>query len=122
METATRLPGLEFSRSGGRRPTHWWPGCWCSCWATAEKVSATDRGIVVAYVIADDGAWTTLLTPDHRVLRERATRIVRRDLCALDQLESRLFADILWLRPAELPDTIANHAIPPSHTPPCPDT
>ncbi|MFL6137302.1 MAG: hypothetical protein ACJ74O_05810 [Frankiaceae bacterium] len=86
----------------GARPTIWVP---------AERVETDDRGTIVAYVIASDGDWTTLLTPRwtgyltkgaNSVVRERTRNVASRTLCAIDFAEARNFSQSLRLRPAQL--------------------
>jgi hypothetical protein len=98
-------------------------------WVPLESITTSDRGTLVAYVIAEEGPWTTLLTPQwtrqlepgqNSVLRERTDRVTARKLCAVDLLEARLFTRVLRLRPAQLISAVQQRAVPEPLTPPCP--
>ena len=89
-------------------------------WVPAEVLTIEGRGHVVAYVIADDGQWATLLTPDHKLLRQDTRRILDRQFCAVEYLEAKLFDRALRLRPVQAVDAIAHGAMPESLTRPCP--
>lgn len=98
-------------------------------WVPAESVTTTDNGVLVGYVIAEDGQWTTLLTPrwtgraqpaGGSVFRQSTSRITARQPCAFDFLEAQLFDRVIRLRPAQLVGAIPDGALPESLTPPCP--
>jgi len=90
-----------------------------SIWLPAENISTTDRGLVVGYVVEDQGGWTTILTPTHQLLRERSDAIDGREVCALGSLESRLFNQLWRLRPEEALAAWVHGALPEPLTPPC---
>jgi hypothetical protein len=98
-------------------------------WVPAESVTTTDHGVIVGYVIAEDGQWTTLLTPRWTgraqpggggVFRQATSRITARQPCAIDFLEARLFDRVVRLRPVQLLGAVPDGALPESLTPPCP--
>lgn len=89
-------------------------------WVPAEKLSLREGDHVVAYVIEYEGAWATLLTPDHKLVRIETGRVTDRELCAVEYEEARLFDRVLRLRPVQVVGAIADRSIPESLTPPCP--
>lgn len=89
-------------------------------WVSAEVLEIADGTTIVAYVIADDGRWLSLLTPDHRLLRQDAEEVVARDFCAVEYVEARLFDRALRLRPVQVLGAISAGEMPLSLTPPCP--
>lgn len=98
-------------------------------WAPSESITTEDQRTIVGYVVADDGKWTTVLTPrwtgrltpgDNSVRRIPTESITRREPCALEFLEARLFDQVLRLRPAQLPGVLRDGALPRPLTPPCP--
>ena len=97
-------------------------------WVPAENVTLGPDGTVVAYVISDDGRWTTLLTPQwtghlrpgaNSIVRVPTDRITAREPCAIDFLESRLFSRVLRLRPVQLVRAFSERRLPRPLTPPC---
>jgi hypothetical protein len=98
-------------------------------WAPSESVTTSDRGTIVGYVIADDGRWTTVLTPrwtDRLPSGENSLQviptdqIIAREPCAIDFFEARLLSRMLRLRPVQFIEMIGKGVIPQPLTPPCP--
>jgi predicted RNA-binding Zn-ribbon protein involved in translation (DUF1610 family) len=98
-------------------------------WVPAEAITTTDHGTIVAFVIADDGTWTTLLTPQwsgylptghNSVARERTENITSRQLCAMYLLEAQLFSRVIRLRPVQIIPAISQRSLQDPLTPRCP--
>jgi hypothetical protein len=90
-----------------------------SIWLPAENIDVTGQGYVVGYVVDEEGGWTTILTPTHRILRVETSSIQLREVCALESVESRLLDRPLRLRPAQLLSAIVRRQLPMPLIPPC---
>lgn len=61
-----------------------------SSWLVAERITTTEQ-MVVGYVVAQEGDWTTILTHhDRRILRIRSDSISARQVCELGSGQSLL--------------------------------
>jgi hypothetical protein len=90
-------------------------------WVPAERVSMPGRPDVAAYVIAEDGGWTTLLDiRQHTVTRARADLISGREICAIDFAEAKLFSRTVRFRAPQLQHATLTGSLPASATPACP--
>ena len=90
-------------------------------WVPSENVTTEERGTVVAFVIAENDQWTTLLTPqwtgyldprENSVLRLPTRSITARELCSMNLLEAQVFGRVLRLRPVQIVDALEQRKMP----------
>jgi hypothetical protein len=87
-----------------------------SVWLPPENVTTTDRGVLVGYVVGDEGAFTTLLTPSHDIIREKSDRITGREVCALGSSRQR---PTYRMRPLQALGALFTARYPTALNPPC---
>ena len=98
-------------------------------WVPLESVTTTDRGTFIAYVVAEEGGWTTMLTPrwldrprpgPGSVFREQTDHITARQTCSLDIYDAQTFSRALRIRAYQVITVVRQGKLPPALTPPCP--
>lgn len=86
-----------------------------SVWIPSEALYTTDGARLVGFVVQDQGGWTTVLTPDARVLRLASETIIYRRICSLGESGARA----LRLRPLQALTFAFTSELPESSTPLC---